>query len=105
MPDMLHVSADLVRSSSFEHTFHECDITKAFQHTIVRHRRFANATIHWEDCHLHTIFRIAPDVSFDASFVGLDIAPHQSAIFATRGLVEELRTEVCLRLWRFRHYE
>ena len=51
--------------------------------------------IRWKHSHLHTVFWIAGDITFDAPFVFNEVAPYDGIIFTFRCLVEELQTEFC----------
>ena len=67
MPDMFHMSADLVSTSGFQSAFNQGDRAELFQHAIMRHCRFADFAVGREHGHLHPVFRMTGYVAFDAS--------------------------------------
>ena len=78
MSDMLKMSSDrcVLPVSSLHCTGH---ITESFQYLIVRYSMLPMTTI-FINRHLHTIFKMSPDMSSDGPFIFFYIAPYKSPI-------------------------
>ena len=100
-----HVGTDLVGAACFEHASDERDVAEAFCDLVVGHGVAADAAVRREDGHAETVARVAVDVAYDGSLGRVRDAPYQGQIFAARGLVEKLASEVGLRVGRFGYYQ
>ena len=105
MPDMLHVSAYLVGAARFEPALNERHITKAFEHAVMRHGRLSHLRTRRIYRHAQAVVHIAADISLNAPFVFLEVAPHEGVVGAARGFVEKLHAEAGLGLGGLCHHE
>ena len=97
-----HMHANLMRSSGFEHTFHERYISETLQHLIMRHSMLPLLRV-FQHSHLQFIFRVPSDITGDCAPVFIKIAPHKCIVFPTGGLIKELRTQIGLRFRSLGH--
>ena len=80
-----HVGTYLMGAAGLEHTLHQRNIAKAFQHLVVSNGMFADVGIGRKHRHLHAVFGMATNVSFDASALFLKVAPYQCIVSAACG--------------------
>ena len=90
MADVLHVSTYLVGAARLQTTFHQCGVTKAFQHFPVGDGRLADFRVGRKHLHTLSVTWVASYVSLDASLIAHHVAPYQGVVGAVSVVVEEL---------------
>jgi hypothetical protein len=81
MSDPIEVYTNLMRTSCFKATFHYGNIAKTFKDTIMSHCMLAIVSVR-EYLEPHTVIRVPADISYDRTFVLLDITPNDCYISA-----------------------
>ena len=87
---------NLVRTTSFQHTFHQRHIPKAFQHFPVSHSMLSflfllgYTLLVRINTHHSTVFRRAAKITFYRTALFLKISPHQSIILSFNRMLKEL---------------
>lgn len=75
MPDVFHVSPNLMCPPRFEYALDQRYVAEAFQHSVMGYRTLANAGVRSEHLHAKTVARVTCNVAFDAPFVLYEVAP------------------------------
>ena len=84
---------DLVSTSCFKTAFNYSNIAEAFQNPVMSHCMLSMITIR-EYLEAHAVIRITSDVSYDSTFVLLEITPDDGHITALDRMHEELFCEI-----------
>ena len=96
------MDADLVGAAGFKLALDEGDVAEPFHHSVVGDGMFALFTV-GEDGHYEAVARVAAHVPDDGAFVLFEVAPHEGAVLAVNGVVEEVGGQLDLRLLRLGH--
>ena len=104
MPFVLHMHPDLMGAPCLEYAFHQRDIPEFLQDFVMGDGMFADSGI-GENCHLEFVARVTGDVACDGPAFVRETSPYERPIFASCGLVEELKPEVGFGLRRFGYDE
>ena len=102
---MFHMGTNLMCTSCFKNTLHQCYISISLHNTIMSHGRLAYLRIGREHIHTQTVFRIAPDVTFYPTLVFNKVSPYQSIITAMCSLIKELFSQRCFSIWCLSHHK
>ena len=90
--DVLHMYTYLMGTSRLENTLHKGDVTQTFQYPVMGNSMFT--LVVGQHGHLHTVFGIPADVTYNGSFVLFNDSPYQCTITSFGGFVEELYAEI-----------
>src|SRR5690606_15034738 len=100
MSDVLEMRPNLVRAAGFEFTFNQSHIEKFLQSFIMCNCRFPIVAF-GKNCHLHTVAKMPPDVSFNRSGFLLQTSPNQRIVQTVCGSGFELGSQALHRLFGF----
>ena len=97
MTDPVEMNTDLMGTPCFKTAFHNGDITEALKDTIMGHCMLSMITFR-EDLETHTVVRVTANVSYDRTFVILEVSPDDSDITTFDGMDKKLfcKIELCL---------
>ena len=89
MSDVFHVYPDLMGSSGFKSAFHQINIAKSLNHTVMCNGRFPMFSFRKYRKNL-SVFQASAYIPSNSSFVVFEIAPNQCNIFPFGRFFKEL---------------
>ena len=105
VPDMSHVSTDLVCASCFKTAFEKGYVSEAFDYAVVGNGGFSYSRAGRKDTHLQAVFGIACYVSLYCAFLFGEVAPYERLVSPSCGFVEELQAQACFCFRCLCYYE